>query len=99
MLKKEEEEAKRAARENGKTISAVIADKMKKTIRNTADEYRRFKNRRAQNMDAEEERMASYIRLKTKTSDLEAIRQIKITGSVLETEQFQRQNKLIQCHE
>ena len=95
LLKKEEEEAKRAARENGKTISAVIADKMKKTIRNTADEYRRFKNRRAQNMDAEEERMASYIRLKTKTSDLEAIRQIKITGSVLETEQFQRQNNIL----
>lgn len=95
MAKKEEEEKKRAARENSKTIAAAVADKMKKTIRKTGDEYRKFKNRRAQNMDAEEERMATYIRLKTKTSDLEAIRQIKITGNVLETEQFQRQNNIL----
>jgi hypothetical protein len=95
MAKKEELEAKKLAKENAKTVSAVVADKMKKTIRKTADEYRKFKNRRAQNMDAEEERMATYIRLKTKTSGLEAIRQIKITGTLLETQQFQKQNDIL----
>lgn len=95
LAKKNEEEAKRVARENGLSVTAVVAEKMKKTIRKTADEFRKFKHRRAQNMDAEEERMATYIRLKTKNSGLEAIRQIKITGTVLETEQFQRQNKIL----
>ena len=95
IAKKEAEEAKRKARENAPTISGVVAAKMKKTIRNTADEYRKFKARRAQNMDAEEERMATYIRLKTKTSGVEAIRAIKITGTALETQQFQKQNDIL----
>ena len=94
-VKAEELEAKRKAKEEAPTISGMVADKMKKTIRKTADEYRRFKQRQAMNMDAEEERMATYIRLKTKTSSLEAIRQIKITGTALETQQFQKQNDIL----
>jgi len=95
IAKKEEAEAKRKARENAPTITGMVAKKMKSTIRKTADEYRRYKARNAQNMDAEEERMATYIRLKSKTSALEAIRQIKITGTALETQQFQKQNDIL----
>lgn len=93
--KVEEAEERRKARESAKTVASVVAAKLKSNIRKTADEYRRFKMRRAQNMDAEEERMATYIRLKTKKSELEAIRSIKITGTLLETQQFQKQNDIL----
>jgi len=94
-VKQEELEKKRLEKENAKTITGIIGDKLKSTLRNTADDCRRYKVKREQNLDAEEEKMATYIRLKTKVTGLEAIRKIKITGTQAETQQFQKQNDIL----
>ena len=68
---------------------------MKTGIRAAADDYRKMKERRKNGLDAEEERMAHYVRKKKTVGGVEGIRKIKITASVAELEQFQRQNDVL----
>lgn len=68
---------------------------MKKTIRNAADDYRKYKDRKNNSMTAEEEKMAAAMRRKKRGGGQDGISKIRITGSKAETEQFQRQNKIL----
>lgn len=68
---------------------------MKHGIRNAADDYRKMKERRKNGLDAEEERMAHYMRMKKQGGGIEGIRKIKITASAEESAQFQRQNDVL----
>ncbi|CAE7401088.1 unnamed protein product, partial [Symbiodinium microadriaticum] len=93
-IRKEEEEAK--AKVEKKTLTQVVAENIKGGIRTAADDYRKMKERRKNGLDAEEERMAHYMRIKKGTNGgNDGIRKIKITASVKESEQFQRQNDIL----
>jgi hypothetical protein len=72
-----------------------VAEKLKSGVRNAADDYRKMKERRKNGLDAEEERMAHYMRMKKTGGGVEGIRKIKITASTAESEQFQRQNDVL----
>lgn len=80
-----------------KPLLTIIAQNTKAGVRAAADGYRQYKERKANAMDREEERMAGTIRKRNKAgiSGVTGIRKIHVTGTVEEMQQFQRQNDIL----